>query len=177
MSKPYYIEWLIYDYLGFSEKRYDKLFSLLALIPFRYSIPEDHAREEDGLYLREKYRKATNIEIYGTCNVLEVLVALAVRMDGEWTGDPKNPTPENTFFEFIINLHLDEYNNSLLINDQTYREVINIINRWLDRDFYRNGEGSIFPLKRRTKIRDDQRELSIWRQMMCYIREYHKMIK
>lgn len=135
----------------------------------------DECREKDGVFLREyfceekgyfdrsSYEMSRFFDEY--CSVLEMLVALSIRMDREWVGDPSNPTPDMIFVELLENL-------GIFIDDKDFKKKTCEIRvkRWLDRKFDYNGKGSIFPLKI-NRYREDQRGVEIWRQMTAYISE------
>lgn len=148
-----------------------KLLEMLHNIPFRYIIERDENRAADGQELRNHYLIPDEYEEYSEefmnrdCSVFEMLIALAVRMDDEYVGDPSNPLPEEMFWEMIRNLDLYDIIN---INFDNVK-IINIVNRWLDRDFTKKGRGSIFPIY--GSDFEDQREIEIWDQMNAYIYE------
>lgn len=92
------------------------------------------------------------------CTVLEVLVALAVRIDSDITGEPGEDRAEEWFNQMIANLGLDV--------PRTESEVSYILNRWLTRRYDENGSGGLFPLI--TPYRD-QRTIGLWEQASDYI--------
>lgn len=161
-----YREWLL-DQVGFYQLKkghsYNELMAFLHNTEFTAIIKRDENRIKDGLYLRRNYGVDFNQEDF-PCSVLEVLVALAIRVEREYLGDPGNEHPEHLFLEMIDNLGLSWY------NDLRYREekVYKIVSDWLERRFYSSGLGSICPLKGRTR---DQRVVEIWDQMMAYINQ------
>lgn len=155
---------------GFRRGRrsYRKLFETLQSVPFLVLIRMDKNRLEDGLYLRMRYRLANEIPEFlfdeEPCSVLEMLVALAIRADLEWIGEPGEPDPAPFFWEMIENLELD------LCSDGRYNRVFVVkkCQKWLNREFKNDGNGSIFPIKMPFR---DQREIEIWCQMMEYFHE------
>ena len=169
-----YVHWIIYEYLKCPKKYkvYDDLFLYMHEIDYVYLNQKDHAREEDGLLLREKFvdckhKFAKTDHFENTpCSVLEVLAALAYRMDGEWTGDPSDPRPDTMFMEMLHNLGVLRYKSE--------HHTIVRINSWMRGEISYYGEGGVFPLKKKgSRIKKDQRGLSLWEQMMCYIREFY----
>lgn len=162
-----YRDWLI-EKVGFNNSRYNKLLAFLHNLPFVYYHPFDKRRSDDGEYLREefllRYRLPHDLFRYEKCSVLEMLVALAIRLDNEWVGCPGDPKPELIFFEMLVNLGLDRFTTRKF--DEA--EVYEIVGKWLKREFDYDGNGSIFPLK---DASEDQREAEIWCQAMSYINE------
>ncbi len=133
-------------------------------IPFRWShkIPLDADRAENGVALRvyyyKKMHKYTGIE-GSECNMLEMLVALAMAMDSvvSWSEDPH---PERWFWEMLENVGIDD------VDDYGY--VVEVVGHVLDRRYKANGSGGFFPLKF-SPI--DQRTNPIWNQASAYICE------
>lgn len=145
----------------------DRLFEILHHINFEYILERDENREADGIDLRLLYTIPPDFDlnIKGAfydqkCSVLEMLIALSIRVDNEFIGDPAEEHPEIFFSEMLKNLGLypgfDE------------RGIDKIIDRWLYRRFDRDGTGSPFPVK---YDHADQRKLEIWDQMLSYINE------
>lgn len=132
---------------------------------FEHTIDMDRNRQEDGFMLRRQYcqdKGMVSIAIFGRteyCTILEMLAALAIRMDDEY-GDAKDPKPGSIFEEMLDNLGLFE------AEDET--ELDYILSNWMDRHFAPDGRGSIFPIQ---NPRRDQRKIQIWDQMQEYIRE------
>lgn len=167
-----YYKWLLY-HVRVSENRkfmqYSSLFKYLHNKRFRYTIFMDKNREADGLYLRDEFFGDLNIRNgemeQGAC-VLEVLVALACRMDDDYVGDPGVEEPDELFMELLFNLGFKDFTNNKW---GIYKDLADeIIDKWLDREFDQCGNGSIFPIK---KPHRDQREIEIWAQMSEYIYE------
>ena len=142
------------------------------------NIPMDENRAMDGIALREEYRRDT----YRTdtvyldelhCSVLEMLVALARRIDFELS-DPDDVTDHSSsyFWEMMSNLGLMSYSDDTYVDYDGQMNVSAILNEWLNRGYSENGEGGLFPLY--TPIRD-QRTVEIWYQMSAYLRERYKL--
>lgn len=133
---------------------------------FSYSIARDESRVDDAYELREEFLDYIGIEgdFEYDPTVLEVLIALSIRIDNEYIGDPSNPNPSFIFWDMISNLGLDEFTD--------YRFNINIVDNiifdWLHRNFERDGKGSIFPISHPSQ---DQRKIEIWSQMQEYLSE------
>lgn len=120
-----------------------------------HNVSRDKNRASDGIQLRREYFG----EGYPTlpCTVLEMLIALAIRIDSEYTGDPGEPKPGVIFWEMVNNLDLTHTNNPGRILD-----------RFMMREYEPSGRGGLFPLKHPTS---DQRYVEIWYQMMSYVME------
>lgn len=142
--------------------------------PFYSFVPHDENRAKDGLELREEYLSMTNYPKYvrldiGDCTVLEMLIGLARRIDYETAS--AQVEVDNTdfwFWEMIRNLGLEDFSDSeyMLRNGDVYVEEAII--RFLERKYFRNGKGGLFPLKNPTC---DQRKIEIWYQMNNYLIE------
>lgn len=162
----------IYDFYNIYDKKYVWLIDFLLKTPFYCTMEEDEDRIEDGRCLRRSYPDyqdyvtVANVIDDLQISVLEVLLELAVRMDGEYVGDPNHPYPENIFWELLDNLGLLRYNNRYF--NEHKKEVMDILDKWMNREFARDGTGSIFPLIR---PRRDQKKLCIWGQMNDYVHE------
>lgn len=162
-----YKDWLL-DQVGFSNESYDLLMDELHNSPFIFLISRDANRAEDGVYLRGDFAEERgchpNFAGDTECSVLEMLVALAKRIDSEYIGDPSDEHPEIIFWEMLSNLGLDKCSNRRFRRNH----VQNILTIWLRRDFERNGDGSIFPIRHPNR---DQTEIEIWSQMNEYLTE------
>ena len=176
-----YFHWLCWS-MGAHRKpprRFDKLFETLHEIPFRYSLPMDGNREEDGINLRYRYaeesgydeRMVASVLDRKPCSVLEMMTALCIRceesiMDG-YSLDRLPRT--STFSEYLFWIMLD--NLGLSEMDDMHFDI-NIVeeavDRFLDRDYEADGDGGLFILK---FPRRDLRGVEIWYQMCWYLDE------
>lgn len=154
-----YYDWLL-DRVGFNKRGYSKLMSTLFDIQFEYKIDQDENRVKDAMDLWFEYTDMSHRNY--NVSVLEVLIALAVRIDYEYLMDEDGP--EMIFWEMCCNLELDRYSDRHFNEDA----VKSIVNSWMRRDFDNDGEGSIFPLNRTNQ---DQRRVEIWSQMQEYLSE------
>lgn len=162
-----YMCWLL-KRVGFLDENYDLLMEVLHNTTFIFTIERDKNRAEDGIRLREIYLDTHNLgpdfEFYKDVSVLEVLVALACRMENEYVGDPGDPHPERIFWQFLVNLGFEGFTNrKIRVNN-----VQNVLNNWMMRLLDFHGNGGIFPVKRPMQ---DQRKIEIWSQMQEYIDE------
>ncbi len=160
--------WLV-NHVRLRKIGYSRLMKQLHDTPFIYILERDRNRADDGISLREEFYREKDIDIgvydhRDDCSVLEMLVALAERIEDEYTGDPGKSHPELIFWEMICNLGLDIFDDRHFESD----EVEYVLDQWMDREFLSDGAGSIFPVS--NPIRD-QREIEIWSQMNEYLTE------
>ena len=172
------------------DRRYFKY--LLAKIPYKAVNVEDYSnlltflfthefvwckqtetdanRADDGirlrlLYFQDEKRISAKGDMRLPCNVLEMMVALSIRIDSDIMGEAgEKANAGKWFWEMIANLGLADMTNSMYDEGK----VISIIKTWLGRAYKRNGSGGAFPLKR---TRVDQRKVPIWDQMGEYLVE------
>lgn len=124
---------------GNKYKNYTKLFTYLLMTPFIFKNNRDKNRARDGLDLREDFLKERGIqterldENVTECSMLEMLIALSIRVDKEYIGDPSDPNPDLFFWDLIVNSALDYLDNNGfdpdLFNykmDQIYSDRINM---------------------------------------------------
>lgn len=171
-----YGEWLL-DLVGFSRKGYDDLMWYLHSTSFISLITGDNNRIKDAWELRKDYYELTGVRLGDInkpsallerllCNasVLEVLIALAFRIENEYIGDPADPKPDLIFWEMICNLGLQKCVGRYYDED----EVEDILETWISRQYSYTGKGGIFPLKYPKR---DQRKIEIWSQTQAYLSE------
>lgn len=152
---------------------YKKLLRYLHSVEFTYTIPMDGDRAEDGMNLRYRFGREcgysdpmiANVLDIRPCSVLEMMVALALRCEEQTMYDPDigDRTPQ-WFWGMITNLDLiGEYD---LYFDERYVEYV--IDRLLNREYKRNGDGGLFRINDRSK---DMRQINIWYQMNHFLTE------
>lgn len=159
-----YYAWLLdkVDAFGEEFRGYDKLLSYLYTNDFRYVLNMDANRAKGGLGLRSIYAMLAGVYLEdvkdGPCSILEMLVALADNMY-MYTDEPTS----KWFWEMLSNLGL------LIFDDRNYDEfeVSRRLNTWMDREFDKSGQGSIYPLPEEIDI--DSRNMEIWNQMNKYL--------
>lgn len=170
-----YFDWL-YNIVDDTEYQYEDLINHIFDKEFDEEttifVDKDYNRIEDAIRLREDFiaeqlarEDPYLVDIFRNrpCSVLEVLIALAYRMEDVMEID-RFPT---WFWEMLSNLGLEGYDNDHF-NRRTIRSIDRIINRWLDRNYDYNGKGGLFPLSDPPK---DQRDVEIWYQMSTYLVE------
>lgn len=150
-----------------ADARYSMLLHTLHNTKFSVVVERDINRIKDGMSLRDEFLDDVGVadgDFVKPCGILEMLVALAIRVNEEYIGNPDDPHPEYIFWEFLCNLGLDKY------DDKHFDEgkIIEICDTFIFREYDFNGKGGILPLKR-PKV--DQRDAEIWSQMMAYLSE------
>ena len=169
MNQNEYFDYLVEKIGG--QRRFRLLLSFLYDEEFYFSrkIPTDINRAKDGQYLRTTYANETGDFISYSdakmpCNILEMLVALSLRIETDIMGEPGNDHPERWFWEMIRNLGL------YYMTDPAFdeRKARIILENWMDRKFKENGAGGLFPIRNPDR---DQRIIPIWEQMSDYLRE------
>ena len=151
---------------------YHKLIDHLYKTPFRYSIKMDSNRVGDGLALRYRYLCSTNREgetiTDNPCSVLEVMVALALRCEETiMMNSDYGDRTQQWFWSMINSLGLGVYYD----DNFNKKEINDILDRWLDREFEPDGRGSLFTLRH---PKCDMRDVEIWFQFNHYLAEIIK---
>ena len=172
-----YLHWL-YSQVGLEDRRYNHYWRVIRLLfrtTFYYSVRNDDNRAKDGINLREHFMDEfceTDRSIFDgeQCNMLEMLVALARRIDGEIMWDPDHgDRTAFWFWSMLQNIGVD----MIEFSDENYDEncwifLQKAVDRVISRTYNRYGKGSLFPV---TKPRKDQRKIEIWDQMQAWINE------
>lgn len=148
---------------------YRKLLTKLHHMQFRYTIPRDENRADDGINLRHRfaceYDCIENAEQYlsGPCSVLEMMLALAIRCEETIMVDPLvgNRTGQ-WFWGMVRSLGLGSMIDSRF--DEQYVEAV--VNRFLDHEYEPNGKGGLFTIK---NCKDDLRNAEIFYQLCWYL--------
>ena len=169
-----YLRWLIesIDPRHTVGDYYQPVYDELYLTDFKWMtrFPDDENRAADGVWLRRVFAEENGLEVsdlgldWKPCSVLEMLVAIARRIEYEilaWPGEENVP---KWFWMFMENLDIGP--DSRRISDLNY--VDNQISNWLNRRITRDGSGGIFV----SHIHGiDMRKLSIWSQMNAVLNE------
>lgn len=149
-----------------------KLLEYLHAIDFRVIVSMDDNRSGDGISLRYYFARemvsdhdeALDIanHLDGPCSVLEMLVALARRLE-EFMDDPSiGDRTRQWFWTMIRNLGL----SSMVDSRFDARYVSEVVNRFLDREYSPNGRGGLFYIE---NPRQDLRDVEIWWQACWYL--------
>lgn len=164
-----YYDWLLneVDYCP-GDIVYDNVFNLMFNTAFRWSIANDDNRAADGIQLRYIFMEE---EGWGSepledepCNVLEMLIALAKRIEDDIMWDGETDRSAHFFWEMVRNLGF--YRSK----PEDYQMIID---RWLDRKYEKSGQMAIFPAKKWAGI--DQRKVEIWYQAQSYMMENYEI--
>ena len=168
-----YFEWLcsLVSKQRFAEDiSYKKLFAQLHSTPFRYSIPLDENRAEDGLDLRDRFATDNGFDegyfseyLDGNCSMLELMIALAIRceetimLDGAY-GDRTS----QWFWGMVTSLGLGS------MTDDAYDQdlVEESIETFLERKYRPDGRGGLFTIR---GCDVDLRDVEIWTQLCWYL--------
>lgn len=172
-----YFEWLC-DMINLQYDTYDILIYELYNIPFFWKIELDANRAEDGIILRGYFHNddgTTALDTFADkpCSVLEMLIALSKKMDYLLADDGRGDRTRIWFWEMISNLGLDKYydaefNEPFGEDMGRIKEIQQICDKWMNRNFSYRGYGSPFPLVRPHR---DQRQQQLIDQMNDYILE------
>ena len=169
-----YFNWLYRSVCYNENVSYRKLLLKLHNVPFTYTMEKDKNREADGVNLRFRYgedRNVSDIDIEDSlctvpCSVLEMMVALAIRIEEHIMNDPdQGDQTGKWFFEMLSSMHLIFMDDSMY-NEHFVDEAINIL---LSRQYDYNGDGGLFTIRRPLM---DVRRMEIWYQMNGYFNEY-----
>lgn len=161
MNSNQYFHWMIDQVCDkyYDSRYYAKLLFELDNIPYTWSVHLDENRAKDGLEMRAQC-KCNRV---GPCSVLEMMVALALRVerDGYLSEDGADPF----FWGMIKALGLyfnDDYNYDPDLTDSC-------VNRMLNHEYeYDGSNGALFVVK---NPKTDMRNTQIWMQAMWYIAE------
>lgn len=143
--------------------------------PFVWFVENDSARCDDGIKVRSKFAEAdenynkTHIEMFGGCNVLEVIIGLAYRMASMTAEIGKDECMVCWFWELLDNVGLEQFSDDYYLEEGGDDEVDFILEVILKRDYEPNGEGGLFPL--RNAKDGDLAEVELWYQMTAYLNE------
>lgn len=171
-----YFDWmcqLVLDRRYSKSLSYRKLLSFLHSVDFNYTIAMDENREEDGIDLRYRFGydnsyKQSMISTYldnYPCSVLEMMIALAIRCEEHIMDDPDiGDRTGQWFWNMVVNLGLGSMTDAKF--DEGYANKV--VERFLNREYERNGEGGLFTVKH---SRRDLRTVEIWYQMCWYLDE------
>ena len=163
-----YFEWLYGIACGNQYTKrlsYNRLLEYLYSVYFRYTIPKDHNRAEDGINMRYRFHLCKGYwpDHDGPCSVLEMMIALAIRCEETIMDDPDiGDRTSQWFWIMITNLGLGFMTDARF--DESYVSVT--INRFLDRAYEPNGKGGLFIIRNCDR---DLRTVEIWYQLCWYL--------
>jgi len=149
----------------YSVNTYNNLFMDLYSCDFTWprTVPGDANRAEDGLRLRSDLNYYDDLK---PCSILEMLIALAIRMENDIMHNPEEGDRTGLWFwEMLSSMGLSTQNDRNY--DPAY--VNSCIERFIRREYDADGSnGGIFVL---SNPRKDLRYVEIWYQAMWYLVE------
>lgn len=163
-----YFEFLISETGWTSYKgTYEYMLETLYEIPFEPIIKDDENRALDGLWFRKAYCAENRIEDEWAnlpCSFYELIIGLGYRIsfivDVEF---------KEIFWQLISNAGLADMTDQAAFGEEIRKSTALILERINDRNINFYGEGGFFPL--RLEWGEDQRDVSLWKQMSYYILE------
>lgn len=164
-----YFDWMYDKVCGTRFPReitYRKLLGHLHDTEFIFSIPRDANRAEDGVNLRYRFAYETGYpEVFldGPCSVLEMIIALAIRIEETIMDDPDvGDRTGQWVWGMLNNLGLG------FMDDDRYDGcyVEDVILRFLNRTYEPDGRGGLFTIKR---CRSDLRDVELWYQACWFL--------
>jgi hypothetical protein len=171
-----YVNWLCEMVFFGTKEGYSALAKKLQNTPFRYSVERDDCRAYDGTGLRYEYKEcnryAKKIDETEECTVLEMLIALARRMDDICCTSLVRSDQPRWFWRLLDNLGLSKFDDKHYEKLGGDQAVEDILNTWMNRTYKQNGTGGLFPMKNNSH---DMRKIDIAMQMHHYLAEinYH----
>lgn len=152
---------------------------------FSVIVPKDISRIADGRALREKFldtcsfskeserNKAQHTLDKPECSVLEMLVALADRLNYMYQDSPYEKSTGGWMDELLRNLSIGYMTDQVLVDYPEYLDRLSkILHDLIERRYGTDGRGGLFPLN---QAKRDQRNLEIWEQMMDYCAEKYDL--
>lgn len=145
---------------------YWKVMRLLYTREFKWKVPNDDNRLEDGKDLRREFLHDQGHDIVDPawieigCSVLELMVGLSRRLSFEADGPPYY-----WFWVLMENIGLHKNNDKRRWTKRSVDEAIDVV---MQRQYSSNGKGGFFPLKYPDR---DQRGVELWYQLSAYVLE------
>ena len=170
-----YFEWLfrlVNPDQGPRELSYDLLLRRLHDTDFRWILPRDQNRAEDGRDLRYRFALTKDDEfspnyilhvLAGPCSVLEMMIALTLRCEETIMDDPSiGDRTSQWFWGMVVNLGL----GSMIDSRYDERFVDESLDRFLSRNYDPDGRGGLFTIRHCDR---DLRDVEIWVQLLWYL--------
>lgn len=151
---------------------YRKLLRHLHETEFRYSIPMDGNRADDGIDLRYRFgyehhyegQMIASLLDHVPCSVLEMMIGLSIRCEETMEDPDSGNRTGQWFWTMIVNLGLGHMNDRNF--DPDYVDAV--LQRFMDREYSPTGEGGLFTVRHPDR---DLRSVEIWYQMNWYLNE------
>lgn len=147
---------------------FEKLLSVLHNTEFVWHVSLDANRADDGVQLRRRFALEYSLKdvpdcLSGSCSILEMMVALAIRCEETIMDDPQlGDRTGQWFWSMIVNLGLGSMDDNRF--DERY--VDKVIATFLNQEYEADGKGGLFTVKNCEK---DLRNTEIWFQMCRYL--------
>ena len=156
--------------------RYQILMDMLFELEYVPFMEQDENRATDGVYLRTVYEYESGVEIRPgwmdwPCSVLEMLVALAIKVEDTVMHDMNEGDRTAVWFwEMLDNMGLSGCTDAKWRRapKNTSAYVSDVVDIFLRRSYYRDGIGGIGCLFPMENPPFDLRETQIWDQMNAY---------
>lgn len=168
VEEPYFLA--LFDMIDIYRGEFFELCHVLYDTDFEWILELDRDRTLDGLKLRDELGAVLPSK---PCSVLEVLIGLAIRM--AYLVEPADDGSSDSivadmFWVLVAKLGLTVYTNEVILrNNTSCLTIIDILNRWMQREFEPDGHGSPFPLETPVK---DQRLCPMSYQMNAFVQEW-----
>lgn len=170
LEQQYYF-WLT-NWIPGWRQTHSQLLRQLYETPFRVTLLMDENRVGDGLALRTRFAYDTSLPATDRetlknlrpCGILEVMIALALRFEEEYMTNAVDEDPVGMWFAPMLNsLGLIADGDGAFERDRNRVSLILLL--FLDRAYAPDGRGGLFYIP---GVREDMREIEIWRQMMMW---------
>ena len=165
-----YFNWLLH-FIGNGNHRNSEYFTLLRYLyntVFMWTDVYDSNRASDGISLRDQFASESGVIFYGydrPCSMLEMMVALAIKMELILRGSVKLSKCSQWFWGMVTSLGLEQMNDCEF--DELYFQ--DVMTNFVRRNYNNDGRGGLFRVRNSENI--DMRNLEIWDQAMRYIDE------
>lgn len=168
VEEPYFLA--LFDKIDIYDGEFFELCRIFYEVDFEWILELDRDRMLDGLKLRDELGAVIPSK---PCSVLEVLIGLAIRMaylvEPADDGSPDLIIPD-MLWVLVAKLGLTAYTNETIkVYPESRFTIIDILNRWMQREFEADGHGSPFPLESPVK---DQRLCPMSYQMNAFVQEW-----
>ena len=165
-----YFDWL-YQLACDGNENYKYLCAFLHGKEFVYTLPMDDNRFEDGISLRYRFGYVSDAPNYivtreldnRPCSVLEMMVALALRMEEDVMATADEDRTSRWFMEMLKSLDLSYMTDNRFDEEEANR----VIDNFLERKYRRDGAGGLFTIRNRPD--KDLRDVEIWYQAMWHL--------
>jgi hypothetical protein len=176
-----YFQWLCSESFSLATERreYEGVLRTLHDIPFYWTIWSDENRAGDAMSFRqyEFLSFQTGLDeldqfwlanwATATPSVLEVLLGIARRWTYYYEGNI-----QYYFGHLFQNMEFNRYPGRV-ISTATREAIRSLVDNWMARQFYPNGQGSPFPVDNMRAFDIlDMRKIDIWGQMNAYSAEH-----